>query len=91
MTRPAPDDLLDFPCCYEFKVFSDADQDEVFVSTVQAAISSIVPVSRDAIRVRHSSGGKYQCVTAAVLLQNSGQLKSIYAVLRELDGLKYLL
>ena len=91
MSHNEPDELLEFPCSYEFKVFGDADQEGRFLSAVQAAISTITPVSRDAMRVRQSSGGKYQCVTVAVLLQNSQQLKSIYAVLRGLDGLRYLL
>ena len=91
MTHTEPDALIEFPCSYEFKVFGDVDRDERFLTSVQEAVSTVVPVSRDAMRVRQSSGGKYQCVTVAVMLQNSQQLKSIYAVLRGLDGLRYLL
>ncbi|MBW2519488.1 MAG: DUF493 domain-containing protein [Deltaproteobacteria bacterium] len=91
MIRHEPDDLLAFPCTYEFKAFGMADDDERFLLAVQAAVSQIVPVPRDAIKTRFSSAGKYQCVTVVLLLQNSTQLKTIYNALRQLEGLKYLL
>jgi putative lipoic acid-binding regulatory protein len=43
------------------------------------------------MRTRPSSGGKYQCVSVLVTLQNRRQLDAVYAALRELEDLKYLL
>ena len=91
MLRHEPDDLLTFPCAYEFKAFGMADEDDRFLMAVQAAVSQVVPVTREAIKTRLSSAGKYQCVTVVLLLQNSTQLKSIYHTLRQIEGLKYLL
>ncbi len=91
MQRHSPDDLIQFPCSYEFKVFGDADDEGLFRRSVQAAIDNIVPVCDDAVRVRLSSGGKYQCVSVLVYLENSRQLTTIYTVLRSLDGIRYLL
>jgi putative lipoic acid-binding regulatory protein len=91
MKRHDPDELIDFPCNYEFKAFAFADDDEYFIKAVRAAVTTVMPVPRDAMRTRYSSGGRYQCVTILVHLQNSQQLKSIYSALRSVDGLKYLL
>jgi putative lipoic acid-binding regulatory protein len=50
-----------------------------------------VPVARQAMKSRPSSAGKYQCVSVVVSLQNRDQLEAIYAALRMIDDLKYLL
>lgn len=93
MSRPtdAPRELLDFPCHFEFKAFGPGDQDGLFCRQVQRAVSTVVQVSRQAMRVRASSGGKYQCVSVLVTLHNRTQLEAVYAALRQIDGLKYLL
>jgi hypothetical protein len=88
--RHAPDELLSFPCRYEFKVFGSAT-DDAFSETVYQAVNQIMPVERDALRVRLSSGGKYQSITALVRLENSAQLTKIYAILRGIEGMLYLL
>jgi hypothetical protein len=87
--RVDPDLLLDFPCHYEFKAFGEAGV--LFADAVKSAVSQVVPVAADAVRTRHSSGGRYQSVTVCVKLHNSDQLKQIYAELQQADGLKYLL
>lgn len=87
--RVAPDLLLDFPCNYEFKAFGLAE--DAFREAVKTAVGRIVPVSDDALKVRLSSGGRYQSVSIYVQLHNSSQLKQIYDCLRGVEGLKYLL
>ena len=92
MTRvPEQKDLLEFPCHFEFKAFGPGDDDETFMVKVLNAISAVVPVSRQAMKSRSSSAGKYQCVSALVTLQNRSQLEAVYAALRKIDDLKYLL
>lgn len=81
--------LLVFPCHYEFKAFGPAA--DAFIDRVQAAVSSVVPTARDAMRSRLSSAGSYQCVSVMVSLPGQAQLEAIYAALREIDDLKYLL
>ena len=88
--RYDPDELLSFPCFHEFKAFGPAT-DDAFQGAVLQAVNQVVPVSREAMRTRLSSGGRYQCVTVLVHLQNSAQLQSIYAILRGIKGLCYLL
>lgn len=85
-----PADLLSFPCPYEFKVFGAAT-DVLFAETVRQAVSQVVPVGEEALRIRCSSGGQFQCVTVLVNLENSTQLTGIYAILRQIEGLRYLL
>ena len=88
--RHAPDQLLNFPCLYEFKAFGAA-ADDAFSAAVHEAVNQVMPVGRDALRTRLSSGGRYQCITVLVRLENSTQLTGIYAILRGVAGLRYLL
>lgn len=84
-------DLITFPCHFEFKAFGPNDDDDKFFSSVQNAVSSVVPVARQAMKTRPSSGGKYQCVSVVVPILNRQQLEAIYAAIRTIDDLKYLL
>jgi len=43
------------------------------------------------MKTRPSSAGKYQCVSVLVTLQSRAQMEEVYAELRKIDGLKYLL
>ncbi len=89
--RPVPEQLLTFPCHYEFKAFADVRDDQSFIDAVRLAVSRVVPVGHDLMRTRLSSGGRYQCVTVCVRLENGIQLTDIYANLRDIVGLRYLL
>ena len=84
-------ELMEFPCHFEFKAFGPGGDDSCFDEQVLAAISTVVQASRQAMRTRPSSGGKYQCVSVLVTLQNRPQLEAVYAALRDIEGLKYLL
>ncbi len=83
------DELVEFPCDYVFKAFGA--NNEAFVTSVRSTISATVFAPLDAIKVRSSSKGEYQCVTVVVRLQNVEQLKAIYKDLQQLAELKYLL
>lgn len=85
------DELLEFPCHFEFKAFGPGDTDGTFLAKVQDAIGTVAPVSRQAMKSRPSSAGKYQCVSTLVTVQNRAQLEAVYAALRTIDDLKYLL
>jgi putative lipoic acid-binding regulatory protein len=89
--HPHPEELLQFPCDYLFKAFGPSDPEGDFTRRVQAAVTRVTPLPLDGIRVRSSSRGTYLCVTAVVRLQNFDQLTAIYAALRQVEGLRYLL
>lgn len=91
MKQTSIDELLKFPCHFEFKAFGPGDDDETFLVKVQAAIGTVVPVARQAMKSRPSSAGKYQCVSALVTVHNRAQLEAVYTALRTIDDLKYLL
>jgi len=91
MTPDPPSERIVFPCHFEFKAFGPGDDGEVFLNKVREAIAGVVTVSRQAMKTRASSGGRYQCVSAVVTLQNRAQLEAVYAALRNIDDLKYLL
>jgi putative lipoic acid-binding regulatory protein len=86
-----PAELVTFPCHFEYKAFGPGDDDGCFLARVHAAVCSVVPVSRQAMRVRPSSAGRYQCVSVLVTLHNRAQLDAVYAALSKIDDLKYLL
>lgn len=88
--RPSAE-LLAFPCDHLFKAFGPNDPEGEFARDVRAAVSDVIPTSLDAIKVRPSSGGIYLCVTVMVRLRNFAQLEAIYAALRRVKGMKYLL
>jgi len=92
MTHSDPSQaLMEFPCHFEFKVFGPGGEDCSFSEQVEAAVGRVVKVSRQAMKSRPSSAGKYQCISVLVTLQNRAQMENIYAELRKIDGVKYLL
>jgi putative lipoic acid-binding regulatory protein len=89
--HPDPRQLLEFPCEHEFKAFGRQKFDRRFKDNVCSAIAAIVPVPADSVRVRTSSRGSYICVSVKVRLLNFEQMKDIYAALRRVKELEYLL
>jgi putative lipoic acid-binding regulatory protein len=83
--------LMEFPCHFELKAFGPSGEDSSFFSQVESAVANVVQVSRQAMKTRPSSAGKYQCVSVLVPLQSRTQMEEVYAELRKIDGLKYLL
>ena len=63
----------------------------VFSHSVHTAVSSVVPVSMDAVKCRFSAQGNYVAVSVVVRLHNMQQVKDIYSALRDVDGLRFLL
>jgi len=89
--HPQPEELLEFPCDYLFKAFGANEPDGSFQQTVRAAVEAVTPVPLDAVKLNRSAGGNYLCVTVLVRLHNFQQLEAIYASLRLVEGLRYLL
>jgi hypothetical protein len=82
-------ELLEFPCDFPFKVFGVGGGD--FEQDVHRAVCSVVPVSVEAMRTRTSSGGQYLCVTVMVRVHAFSQIEMIYAALRQVENIKFLL
>ncbi|TFH58387.1 MAG: DUF493 domain-containing protein [Candidatus Zixiibacteriota bacterium] len=80
-----------FPCDYTFKAFCLVEIATEFNTLILQAVNTVLPCSADALRDRHSSTGRYSCVSVLVRLHNRQQLEAIYAQLRLIDGLVYLL
>ena len=83
------EDLLNFPCCYQFKALGVAGDN--FRDGIVAAAKKFAVVADDAIECRPSNKGGYQAVSLSVTLVNYQQLTSIYAAMRKVAGLKLLL
>lgn len=86
-----PDDVFDFPCDFQFKVFTDTSDRDGFCQQAAAAISGITLFNGENIQMRQSSKGTYVCVILTVAVTSRTQVESIYSILRELDGVRYLL
>ncbi|MDY0269833.1 YbeD family protein [Trichloromonas sp.] len=80
---------IEFPCDHIFKAFGP--NDGKFVAAVQLAVASVTPVAADSLKVRPSSGGRHQSVSVLVRLHNLQQLHGIYAALKDVPRLSYLL
>ncbi len=86
---PITEDLLDFPCHYQFKAMGLAG--DRFRQAIVAAVEQHVVVAEDAIKCRLSGKGRYQSVSVLATLHDYDQLTAIYAALRQVDDLKMLL
>ncbi|AMV72089.1 hypothetical protein JCM30471_05890 [Desulfuromonas carbonis] len=92
MQAPVASELkMEFPCEYQFKVFGPADPARDFVTAVQRAAATVMPIPLDALRVRPSKKGTYLCVTLLARLESKAQLDGMYLALGRLPGLLYLL
>lgn len=87
--RTIPDDLMEFPCHYQFKAIGEGG--EVFCRAVVEAIKIHAPVATDAVRSRPSRQGTYQSVSVVLTVYSQNQLTAIYAELKKIAGLKMLL
>lgn len=87
--RQSPEDLLEFPCQYQFKAVGAAG--DRFKKLIIDAVAKHVSVAQDAVRSRPSGKGTYQSVSILVTLHNYEQLKAIYADLKKTPELKILL
>jgi uncharacterized protein len=87
--KTTPETLLSFPCDHTFKAFGP--DGEEFVRSVKQAVSIVIPVPLDAVRLRSSAKGSYVCVSVVVRLHNADQLRMIYGALQKIRNLKYLL
>jgi putative lipoic acid-binding regulatory protein len=91
--RPS-EDLLGsthtFPGVYRFKAIGTAE--EGFEARVLEAVrSEVVSDSEVDYSVRSTPGGRHIAVTLDVTVQSADQVRSIYARIRELQGLLLLL
>jgi putative lipoic acid-binding regulatory protein len=84
-----PEDLMDFPCHYQFKAIGEGG--EVFCRAVVEAIRIHAPVPAEAVRSQSSRQGTYQSVSVVLTIYSPKQLTSIYAELNKIAGLKMLL
>jgi putative lipoic acid-binding regulatory protein len=82
-------DLLEFPCNYQFKAVGLAG--DIFKQSVFDTVAKHALVSQDALRSRPSGKGTYQAVSLLVTLHTYEQLTAIYADLKQLDGLKFMI
>lgn len=89
MKKTDAEELLDFPCHYQFKAMGLAG--EGFKRAIVAAVDQYVAVPENAVRCRPSGKGTYQSVSVLVTLHNYEQLTAIYAEMRQVTDLKMLL
>lgn len=81
---------LIFPCEYVFKAFGPGESTG-FATAVQQAVSTVVPVPLDAVKIRMSGQGNYQAVSVVLIMHNLEQVHAIYQSLKTVPDLQYLL
>jgi len=89
--RPSLQELLEFPCDYQFKAFGGNEGEGDFAAEVYRAVNDVLPLPLDAMKSRASAQGNYLCVTVLTRVGSLEQIEAVYAALRRLDGLKFLL
>lgn len=79
-----------FPGVYRFKAIGKADDD--FPTRVfDAVVAEVVSASEVDYTVRETPGGRHVAVTLDVTVQSADQVRTIYARIRDLEGLLLLL
>jgi uncharacterized protein len=89
--HPHPEELFNFPCDHIFKAFGPDRTDGGFAQAVLAAVTTVVPVPLDAMKVRSSAKGTYVCVSVVVRVVNFDQVKNIYNALGKVPEIRFLL
>lgn len=82
-------DLIEFPTDYIFKAFGPGD--DHFVADVRRAVATVRPVSDHAVKVRPSSAGAYVAVSVVVWVEQLAEVHAIYAALKGVDRIKFIL
>lgn len=81
---------LSFPCELELMAFGAAG--EGFAARIEALLINAGAVrTEEPVRVRHSSGGRFQSVHVPLRLADRAELERFYALLRAQDDVKYCL
>ncbi|HMB16931.1 MAG TPA: DUF493 domain-containing protein [Pelovirga sp.] len=83
------EDLMEFPCQYQFKAIGQGG--DTFCRAVVEAIARHVLVPSEAVHSQPSRHGTYQSVSVVLTVYSAAQLTSIYAQLKKVSGLKMLL
>lgn len=88
---PSPFDMLEFPCPYSFKVFTDRRDHTRFEEEMTTCAMQIAGTEPPEFRRRASSAGNYTCFTMTIQARGKDQIVAIYQSLRRLPGVCYLL
>lgn len=83
------EDLMEFPCHYQFKAIGQGGDD--FCREVVEAIALHASVPSEAVRSQPSRHGTYQSISVVLTVYSAAQLTRIYAQLKKVSGLKMLL
>lgn len=89
MEPRGPQDLMEFPCHYQFKAVGNAGEE--FVDAIVKAVGTHADVPADAVKTQPSGKGTYQSVSVLTTLHSYQQLTDIYAEMKKCPGLKMLL
>jgi putative lipoic acid-binding regulatory protein len=90
---PSPELLSgshDFPGVYQFKVIGSAG-DEFQARVLDAVAAEVESAGAVECSVRETRGGRHVALTLNVAVQTPEQVRTIYARIRELDGVLLLL
>ena len=87
--KPPLEELLDYPALFTFRVVAsvrDDLEDEVRGIVLRILDRPVTKVSR-----RPSSKGAFLSVRVSVMVTCAAEIRSVYAALHEIEGLKMLL
>ena len=85
------DELLEFPCVYNFKAvgFAEANFVENLLKSVELEIGR--DIGPDEYLVRDSSAGKYQSITLRLYMTSAAEIYRVYAAIKLDERVKYIL
>lgn len=89
MDRQRSEDLINFPCDYQFKAVGMAGDE--FKQGIVSAVKKYVGLSSISVSSQPSNKATYQSVSILTKLYSYQQLTDIYAEMKSVPGLKMLL
>jgi putative lipoic acid-binding regulatory protein len=85
------EELMEFPCSYDFKAVGKGD--ETFVTHLLERVSSEIGRSIEPreYSIKTSKEGNYTSVTLSLLVTNADEVYRIYAAIKSDERVKYIL
>lgn len=89
-----PLDLLEsvhsFPGVYQIKAIGSVEG-EFVERVIEAVVAELISPGHAEHRVRSTPGGRHVAITFDLQVQSAQQVRDIYAAIRAIDGLAFLL
>ena len=83
------EELLEFPCLFVFRVV--AHTGEQVRMACEAALQELLDRPAEGVEIKPSSKGNYQVIRIGVTVISADEIRALYAVFNDVDGVRMVL